>query len=113
MAFFFHSDGDVSSIVADVAEIGFEILDPVQPECMDPAVVKRQAGERLTLHATISSQQTLPYGTPEDVGREVRLRFETCGGGGGLILSPNNVVQPDVPLANLTALYDAIQECRY
>jgi len=111
--FFFHSDGDVSAIVGDVADIGFDILDPVQPECMDPAWVKREYGDRLTLHATISSQQTLPYGTPEDVRREVRLRFETCGHGGGLILAPNNVVQDDVSTENLLALYDEVGRCRY
>jgi len=111
--FFFHSDGDVSAIVGDIAEIGFDILDPVQPECMDPAWVKREYGDRLTLHATISSQQTLPYGTPEDVRREVRLRFETCGANGGLILAPNNVVQDDVSTANLLALYDEAARCRY
>lgn len=111
--FFFHSDGDVSAIVGDVAEIGFDILDPVQPECMDPAWVKREHGDRLTLHATISSQQTLPFGTPDDVWREVRTRFETCGIEGGLILAPNNVVQQDVPLDNLLVLYQAIAECRY
>lgn len=111
--FFFHSDGDVSDIVPDIAEIGFDILDPVQPECMDPAWVKRTAGDRLTLHATISAQQTLPYGTPEDVRREVRERFETCGAGGGLILAPNNVVQDDVSTENLLALYDEAARCRY
>ncbi|MHB0874809.1 MAG: uroporphyrinogen decarboxylase family protein [Anaerolineae bacterium] len=111
--FFFHSDGDVSAIVGDVADIGFDILDPVQPECMDPAWVKREYGDRLALHATVSSQQTLPFGTPDDVRREVRLRFETCGQNGGLILAPNNVVQADVPTENLLALYETIQECRY
>lgn len=111
--FFFHSDGDVSAIVGDIAEIGFDILDPVQPECMDPALVKRAYGDRLTLHATISSQQTMPFGTPDDVRREVMDRFATCGASGGLILAPNNVVQQDVPLGNLLALYQAIGECRY
>ncbi len=111
--FFFHSDGDVSAIVGDIAEIGFNILDPVQPECMDPAWVKREYGDQLTLHATISSQQTLPFGTPEDARREARERFETCGQGGGLILAPNNVVQQDVPLENLLVLYETIGDLRY
>lgn len=52
-------------------------------------------------------QEVLPFGTPEDVAAEVRLRLRTAGPGGGLILAPAHNIQPDVPLENVLAFYEA------
>ena len=75
-----------------------------------PVAVKREFGDRITLHGTISAQRTLPHGTVEEVRAEVRQRIEDCGYDGGLVIAPNNVVQPDVPLENLLAVYDTAKE---
>jgi hypothetical protein len=75
---------------------------------MDPAVVKERFGDRITLHGTLSIQRTLPFGTVEDVRREVRDRVRTCGRDGGLVLCPSNLFQNDTPLENIVALYDTI-----
>ena len=104
--FYFHSDGNLTPYLADLIEIGFDIFDPIQPECMNPAAVKREFGDRITLHGTISAQHTLPHGTVEEVRNEVRQRIRDCGDNGGLVIAPNNVVQPDVPLENLLAVYE-------
>jgi len=116
--FAFHSDGNMEAVFADVVEIGFDAIHPIQPECMDVAEIKRRFGDQVCLQGTISCQQTLPHGTAEDVSREVRERIACCGQDGGLILGPSNVVQPDVPVDNILALYltaqnlplDAIEE---
>ena len=108
--FFFHTDGNLMEVIADLIEIGFTIFDPIQPECMDPYEVKARWGDIITLHGTISSQQTLPFGTVEEVRQEVRERIARCGRNGGLVISPNNVVQYDVPLENLLAVYDTAKE---
>jgi len=108
--YYFHSDGAMQSVIPDVIEIGFDIIDPLQPECMDLLEVKRQYGDRITMHSTLSSQHTLPFGTPDDVRGEVRARIRDLGYNGGLILAPSNVVQQDVPLANLLAVYETIAE---
>lgn len=110
VSIFFHSDGDVSEIIEDYLDIGAQVLNPIQPECMDPAAVKKAYGDRLALHGTISLQRTLPNGTPEDVGAEIRVRIETCGENGGLILCPSNLLQPDIPVENIVALYDTPRE---
>lgn len=107
---FFHSDGDISEVMDDLIEIGFDIIDPIQPECMDPAEVKRQYGDRITLHGSISMQQTLPYGSTEDVRKEVELRIRTCNQDGGLILGPATMIQNDVPFENVVAMYQAAHE---
>lgn len=106
--YYFHSDGAMQEVIPDLIEIGFDIVDPMQPECMDVTAIKRELGSRFTLHSTLSSQHTLPFGTPDDVRREVRARIDECGQDGGLILAPSNVVQEDVPLANLLAVYEEI-----
>ena len=72
--FFLHSCGKIDPIVPDVIELGFDILHPLQPECMDFAAVYRQYGGQIAVCATISAQRILPFGTPEDVRREVRRR---------------------------------------
>jgi uroporphyrinogen decarboxylase len=106
VAIYFHSDGNVEAIIPDLIEAGIEILNPVQPECMDPAKVKRLYGDKLTLWGTGSLQQTLPFGTEAEVRQEVRDTVRACAAGGGLVLMPSNVVGFDVPLKNLLAYYD-------
>jgi uroporphyrinogen decarboxylase len=107
--FFTHSDGNIMQALDDLVEIGFDVIDPIQPECVDPGAIKRRYGKKLTLHGTISSQVTLPRGTVDQVRDEVLERIRTCGSDGGLVVSPNNVVQPDVPLENLLAMYDTVK----
>jgi uroporphyrinogen decarboxylase len=106
---FFHSDGNVTAIVEDLVEIGVDILNPVQPECMDPVALRARFGRRLCLWGTIGTQSTFPFGSPEDVRREVRTRIETVGRGGGLFLSPTHMIEPEVPFANIAAFVDAVK----
>jgi uroporphyrinogen decarboxylase len=104
---FFHSDGDVTAIVEDLIETGVDILNPVQPECMDPVALRQRFGERLCLWGTIGTQSTFPFGSPDDVRREVRTRVETVGRNGGLFLAPTHMIEPEVPLANIVAFVEA------
>lgn len=106
----YHSDGFVEPILGDLIEIGVDVLNPVQPECMDPAKLKRQYGDRLSFWGTIGIQHTLPFGTPADVEAEVRTRIETVGKGGGLLLSPTHVLAPEVPHENIRAMVAAMRK---
>jgi uroporphyrinogen decarboxylase len=110
VVFFYHSDGFVEPIIPELIEIGVNALNPVQPECMDPAVIKERYGDRLAFWGTVGIQHTLPFGTPEDVEAEVKLRIETVGKGGGLYLSPTHVIAPEVPYENLFALVEAAKK---
>jgi uroporphyrinogen decarboxylase len=49
----------------------------------------------------------LPFGTPQDVANEVKLRVQTVGKGGGLIISPAHNIQAEVPLQNILAFYES------
>ncbi len=106
----YHTDGDVRTVLPELAEIGIDVLNPVQPACMDPAWIKREYGDRLLFWGSIDEQHTLPFGTPDDVRAEVRLRLDTIGRGGGLILAPTHHVQLDTPLENLWAMVETIRE---
>jgi uroporphyrinogen decarboxylase len=106
---FFHSDGNIEPIIGDLIEVGVDILNPVQPECMDPATLKRQYGDRLSFWGTIGTQSTMPHGTPDEVRRVVKERIETVGPE-GLLLAPTHVLEPDVPWENVVAFAEAVEE---
>lgn len=108
-AFFLHSDGLIREIIPDLIEIGVDILNPIQPEVMDPAEIKREFGDDLIFFGAISVQHTLPFGTPADVFREVKLRMDTIGAEGGYIMTPSHLLNPDIPWENIIAFFDAAQ----
>ncbi|HOP11512.1 MAG TPA: uroporphyrinogen decarboxylase family protein [Oscillospiraceae bacterium] len=107
---FYHSDGDIREVIPDLIEIGVTVLNPVQPECMDPAEIKRLYGDKLAFWGSISVQQTLPFGTPEDVKNEVKLRMETIGKDGGFLIGPSHMIEPEVPWENLLAFFEAVEK---
>lgn len=104
-----HSCGDVDELFPDLIEIGVDVFNPFQPEVMDVFELKRKFGHRLTFFGGISTQRTLPYGTPEDVKREAHRMIEEVGKGGGYILSPAHAIPGDVPLANMLALMEVVR----
>ncbi len=106
----YHSDGNIEPIIPDLIEIGLNILNPVQPECMDPVKLKRQYGDKLAFWGTIGTQTTMPFGTPEQVRQTVRHMIETVGQGGGLLLAPTHVLEPDVPWENIVAFFEAVEQ---
>jgi len=92
--------------LSDFIDIGLHILNPVQPQSMDPAKLKKEFGNALTFWGTIDNQRTMPFGSVEDVINETKLRLRTVAPGGGLILGPAHNVQPQVPIENIMAFYD-------
>lgn len=110
---FYHSDGNVWDAIPDLIDAGVDVLNPVQPECMDPAEVKASFGDKLSFFGSVSVQETMPRGGPGDVKAEVKLRMETIGQNGGLLLSPSHVLQPDTPWENILAFFEAVEEYGY
>jgi uroporphyrinogen decarboxylase len=106
----YHSDGDIRQIIPDLIEIGLDVLNPVQPACMDPAELKKEYGDHLCFWGSIDEQHTLPFGSPQDVRNEVIQRLETIGKNGGLIIGPTHNVQLDTPLENFRAMVETIKD---
>ena len=107
---FYHSDGDCRAIIPELIEIGVTVLNPIQPECMDPAQLKIEYGDRLAFWGAIGTQSTMPFGTPEQVRAVVKERIETVGQGGGFLIAPSHVLEPEVPWENVIAFIKAVQE---
>lgn len=100
---FFHSDGAIQDFIPDFIEIGVDILNPLQPECMDPVEIKKKYGSRLSFNGCLGTQTTLPFGTPDDVRKQTRYYCEEMGRGGGFWIAPTHLVEPEVPWENILA----------
>jgi hypothetical protein len=61
---------------------------------MNPVEIKKRYGDKIVLHRTISVQRTIPFGTVEDVRKEVISRIVECGKNGDLIIAPAHTVCP-------------------
>ncbi|MDI7275221.1 MAG: uroporphyrinogen decarboxylase family protein [Anaerolineae bacterium] len=108
---FFHSCGNVTSLIDDLAEVGVDALNPVQVSAMgDTAALKARYGSKMSFWGGIDTQQVLPYGSPADVQAEVRRRIRDLAPGGGVVLAPVHNIQPDVPPENILAMADAVRE---
>jgi uroporphyrinogen decarboxylase len=106
---FYHSDGNIYSLLDDLIEVGIDLLNPVQVnagDMGDTARLKREFGNRLSFCGAIDTGWVLPQGTPDDVRAEVRRRIKDLGPGGGYILASVHCIQPDVPLENVVAMLD-------
>lgn len=103
----YHSDGHIEPILDDLVDIGVQALNPLQPEHMDAARIRRRFGPRLALWGTIGRQTTFAFADPAEVGHEVRERVAALGPA-GLVLAPAyDVDEPDVRWANVAAFLEA------
>ena len=105
----YHSDGWYEPIVGDLIEIGVNAINPVQPEHMDAARIRRRFGTRIAFWGTVGHQTTFAHGTPADIRREVRERVATLGRAALVLCPAYDVPWPDVPWANLAAFLEAAQ----
>ena len=111
--FFYHSDGAITPIIPDLIEIGVDVLNPLQPECVDPVAIKAEFGDRLAFWGAVGTQTVIPFGTPAEVRATVQRCFATLGRGGGYVCAPSHDLEPEVPWDNIAAFVDACRACRY
>lgn len=104
-----HSCGNVRQILPDLCEMGVDVLNPIQPECMDIFEIKESFGNKLTFWGGISTQRTLPYGTVAQVRNEAEKVIMNMSNNGGYIAAPAQEIQDDVPYENITALIDVLR----
>jgi len=102
-----HSCGDVDELFDDLIEAGVNCFNPFQPEVMDVDALMTRYRGRLAFHGGLSTQRTLPYGTPDEVRREVRHLLE-MGRDGGYLFAPAHAVEGDVPLENMLAFIEEV-----
>ena len=104
---FLHTCGSVVRLLPDLIDAGVEILNPVQVSAkdMDTRWLKAEYGDRLSFMGAIDTQHVLPFGTVEEVKREVERRISDLGPGGGYIVAPVHNIQADVPAENIITMY--------
>ena len=107
-----HCDGAIRKFMPDLIEAGFDILNPIEGHLpgMDPVELKKDFGKDMVFQGGVDVKNVLNHGTIEDVRREVRLRIEQMGEGGGYILAPAHNFSNDIPLENMLAFFEAGQE---
>jgi uroporphyrinogen decarboxylase len=110
----YHCCGSIYELIPDLIDIGFDSLNPIQVSCKnmgDTAKIKKEFGDKLTFWgAGCDSQNTLPFGTIEDIRTEVKKRVDEMAYGGGMILAPIHNIQADIPVEKIDALYSACME---
>jgi uroporphyrinogen decarboxylase len=107
---FFHTDGDVFDLIEDFIEIGVDVLNPIQTSAgkmADLPGLKKRFGKNIVFCGGIDTQHLLPYGSPEEVRREVRRVIETLGDEGGYMLAAVHTIMNQVPAENILAMVDA------
>lgn len=104
----FHSCGSFHEVMGDLIDAGMDVWETVQVRATgnDPRRLKNDYGRHITFYGGISTQDTLPSGTPEQVRREVRERVAVLGEGGGYVVGADHGIMPDVPMENVLAMYD-------
>lgn len=110
---FKHSCGAVADFVPHFIASGFDVLNPVQCSAtgMDPKTLKERFGDRIVFWGGgVDTQKTLPFGTPEDVRREVLQRCEIFAPDGGFVFTTIHNVQAKTPVENIVAMIDAVNE---
>ena len=109
---FHHDDGAVREILPDLIELGIDALDPVQWRCpgMETEGLKRDFGDKIAFHGAVDNQHTLPFGSVDDVKKEVEDLIRVLGEGGGYILGPCHNIQPLTPPENVVAMFDHAYE---
>jgi len=110
---FFHSCGAISKLIPDFIDVGIDVLNPIQLSAagMDIRQLKRDFGNTLTFWGGgIDTQNTLPKGSPEQIKDEVKRNLDVLAPGGGYVFSTVHNIQPDVPVENIIAMWEALQE---
>lgn len=105
-----HSDGNINALLDDLATIGLDGLNPIQTRCgVTPETIKEKYPD-LAMVGTVDIQYTLPFGSREEVVREITHTISVAAHGGGLIMGPQHAIQPDVPVENVETMVKAIRK---
>jgi len=110
----FHSCGTFRPVMPDLIDLGIDVWETVQAHLPgnEPEFLKREYGRHIAFFGGISTQQTLPFGSPDQVRAEVRERIRVLGEGGGYICGGDHTIMPETPIENAQAMIDEAKRYR-
>lgn len=112
---FIHSCGAIYDLIPDLIDAGFDVLNPVQVSAkgMDAQNLKNEFGKDLVFWGGgVDTQKTLPFGTPDQVYKEVRERIDIFGEDGGFVFNSIHNIQSNVPVENILSMFRAVNDAR-
>ncbi len=104
-----HSCGDIAEIFPDLVDMGLDIYNTFQPEVFDIEYMKGTYGQHITFYGGISTQVLLPRESPDVIKGEMRRIMDMLGAGGGYIVAPTHAMPHDIPLENMLAFLEVVQ----
>jgi len=110
---FYHSCGSIINIIDDLINAEVDVLNPVQcsAEGMKPQYLKEKYGNKVVFWGgAVDTQKTLPFGTVEEVKKEVRERLEIFSKGGGYVFNTIHNIQQNTPVENIIAYFETLHE---
>jgi uroporphyrinogen decarboxylase len=113
MKTFLHSCGSIRALLPDLIEAGFDVINPVQTSCrgMEPEGLKADFGRDVCFWGGgCDTRRVLPTASPAEVKDHVKRRLEVFAPGGGFVFNTVHNILPDVPPANVVAMYEAVAE---
>jgi uroporphyrinogen-III decarboxylase len=110
---FYHSCGSIINLLDDMTAAGIDIINPVQCSAagMDPNVLKKKYGDKLVFWGGgVDTQNTLPFGKPEEVKEQVTDRLKVFSSGGGYVFNTIHNIVARTPVENIIAMFEAVKE---
>jgi uroporphyrinogen decarboxylase len=112
MHFWLHSCGDIDLHMPKLIDMGLDVIHPIQKFAMDADDAVAKYGGKICFWAGFDVQQTIPFGTVEEVRAETRKMFDTYfRSDGRFMFTLGNGATPDTPIASLEALFDEAYAC--
>ncbi len=105
LLFFMHTDGNVMPLMEDFIAMGLDVLQPIDPSCMDIVKVKQMYGDRLTLVGNVANE-LLRSGSVAEVENRVKDLIATVAPGGGYCVGSGNSVPEWAKFENFMAMRD-------
>jgi len=111
----FHSCGSIFEIIPDLIEIGVDGINPVQTTAykMDAVSLKKEFGEDLSFWGGIDTQKILPFGTDEELKKEIENKINDLGLNGGYVMASVHTIQPDVSPEKIIKMIEYGKEYGY
>ncbi len=111
----YHCCGSIPQFIPHFVEIKYDAVNPVQISAydMEPCSLKKRFGKYITFWGGLcNTQYTLPFGTPEQIRKEVKKNFECFKPGGGFVAANIHNITAEVPPQNIVAMFEAANEFR-